>query len=434
MKSKSVKGQDLIPARWKWLNIIDYILPIYIICTIPMFYLGLHYDIVFKGVAIMVSLVFVLKYGVPRYQGAKLFLVFFFLVFFSFIQYIYNGVPIVCYISDVSNYVGAMLFFFIGIRDDRLGRSFYEKLLYATAIVFVLGLICYILTPAWYINRYLDFYNNTESISYSGAYSENDMLTKLRFSAFFGISYPVSHFSVFAAAIAIFDIGYSKGRKKVLSIVLLIIAVISSVACMHRASMAGIAICLIMFVYFNHITHQDSINRAILLLGLLVIIGIIIYLPSMNDRMTDLFNMLTARVDDNMNLGKALDERKNTRELMTIMRFYLFGHGLGSGGPGVREYGLPGIADMQYIKMFFENGIIGAVLFIMVIAGALGRGIRNIKYYLTEVSIILFILVAMLGSNSLSIYYLIVFPFWYAVGRLYNTNYLNKVKNKEWIY
>lgn len=431
--SELLRNIQQVPKRWKYLNFVDYILPFYILCTIPMFYMGWHIDFVFKGFTILITLLFFLKFGPGHTKGSNLFMLFIFLVLFSFIQYLYNDVPIECYFSDAPNYVAAMLFFFIGVRDDRPGRSFYNKFLFAATIVFVLGLICYVLTPSWYLSRYVEIANSNANISYND-FNEETILTYLRFSAFFGESYSISHYSVYAAAISVFYVGYNSGRKRIISIVLLVIAVVSSIACMHRASIVGSVICIMMFMLFNHKTYQRSTNILIFVLGVLAIIAVLLFVPSMNDRMTGITDMLTSRVDDNMNLGKALDERKNTQELMGSMRFFMFGHGVGSGSPYARQYGFPGIADMQYVKMFFENGMVGAILFLLIIANALIIGFRNMKYYLTEVSIILFVLVAMLGSNSLSIYYFIVFPFWYAVGRIYNNNYLNSLKNKEWIY
>lgn len=430
MNNRFIVHHEATPSQWKYMNIIDYIFPIYVFCSVPLFYLGIQCDFLFKGVAIFITLMYVLKYGFKNNDATKTFNIFISLVAFSFIQYLYNNRPIICYINDASNYLSAMLFFYIGITDDRPGRTFYQKMMFAIAVVFFFGLYFYVTTPPWYVSRSLDVINGMSSVQYD----ENSMMDTLRFSAFFGDSYAVSHLSVFCSAIALFGIAYYQGKYKIFAIACLIIGLISSIASMHRASILGSLIAMSVYIFFNYRTHRYNANKIVFLLSIMAALSFVVFMPDSSERVGDIVGMVTERVDGNMNLNNALNERKFTKDVMSSMQFFIFGHGLGSGGGSVRAYGFPGITDMQYVKMFFENGTVGAILFIGIVVRALRRGIRNIKYYLTEIIIILFILVAMLGSNSLSIYYFIVYPFWYAVGRVNNDNYLRKLKEKEWIF
>ena len=424
IQSKKVQG------RQKWLIFIDWLLPFYIVCTVPLFYLGLRYEFLFKAGTILVTLFYILRFGIGKSKAAKTFTVFCLLVALSFIQYTYNERPFICYINDASNYLAAMLYFYVGITDDRPGRTFYNKMMFSIAIVFILGLFCYVTTPPWYIDRNVEIMSQETGVEYG----ENSMLEALRFGAFFGDSYSVSHLSVFCSAVALFAIAYTQGRDRIIAIVCLIVGLVSSITSMHRASILGSVIAIVMYVYFNLKTDRHKANTIVILLSIFVVLALFMFLPSTTERVGDIAGMVTERVDDNMDLNKALQERKFTKELMSGMKFFVFGHGLGSGGGSVRAFGFPGITDMQYIKMFYENGFVGAVLFILIILRTIMRGVKYIRYYLTEIIIVLFILAAMMGSNSLSIYYFIVFPFWYAVGRINNSNYLQKVKrNEEWI-
>ncbi len=415
--------------RQKYLNFIDFLLPVYIILSMPLFYLGLHYEFLFKGFAILVTLFFLFRVGIPKDSNTQIFTIFLLLVTFSFIQYLYNNRPIACYITDASNYIAAMMFYYVGVSDDRPNRSFYKWLMYSTITVFSIGLICYILTPSWYVARSLEIVNASSELQYG----EESMLEQLRFGAFWGDSYSVSHLSVFCIAIALFDMAYEEDRKKIIAIICLVIGLASSVASMHRASILGSILALSLFAFFNYKTHRHKTNIYFFLICVLSITVLLLFTNSLNERFESILGMLTERVDDNMSLNKALNERKFTKEVMSSMQFFIFGHGLGSGGGSVRAYGFPGINDMQYIKMFFENGVVGAILFISIITRTLYRGFKYIRYYLTELAIIMFILVAMLGSNSLSIYYFIVIPFWYAVGRVNNLKYFKNINNKKWI-
>lgn len=422
--------QNGTPTRWKWLSFIDWLLPAYIILSIPLFYLGLHYDFVFKGVAIIATLPYMIRFGVSNTRNVKWVTVFLLLVLFSFLQYIYNDRPIALYISDASNYIAAMLFFYIGASDTRPGRPFYKKMLLAITGVFALGLFCYVTMPSWYLSRTVEVINASTSVQYN----ETNVFEQMRFGAFWGDSYSVSHLSVFCVAIAIFSVAYWGGKKRWIALACLVVGLASSIASMHRASMAGSGVAMALYVYFNFRTHRHKANWIVFASFMVVLVGFIALMPSFGERVEQIFELIFNRVDDNMDLDTALKERKYTDQVMESMRFFVFGHGLGAGGVGARAYGFPGISDMQYVKMFYENGLVGAFLFIGIIMRALRRGIKYIRYYLTEVAIILFILIAMLGSNSLSIYYFIVFPFWYAIGRIFNNQYLQKLKTKEWIY
>lgn len=429
MNTNKWKKEVDIQSRWKWLNFIDWLLPAYVVCSLPTFYLGQHLDFVFKGLAIVATLFYIVRFRMPKSPTTRLFTAFVLLVVFSFFQYLYNDRAIELYISDASNYIAAMLFFYVGATDDRPGRPFYTKLVYAIAIIFALGLMCYVTMPGWFLSRTVEAINAGNSVQYN----ETNVFEQMRFGAFWGDSYSVSHLSVFCVAIATFDIGYSEDKKKIIALVCLAIGLLSSIASMHRASMAGSGLALAAYFYFNHVTGRKKDNVYLIMAGVALIIGFFAIMPNLTDRVEDIIALVTNRVDDNMSLDTALKERKYTDQVMASMRFFFFGHGLGAGGVGARAYGYPGISDMQYIKMFYENGIVGAFLFIAIIIQVLRRGIKYIRYYLTEVAIIVFILVAMLGSNSLSIYYLIVYPFWYAIGRISNNDYFQKVKTKIWI-
>lgn len=427
MLNSSVVAFNASSAKWKWLNIIDFLLPLYLIYTVPALYLGLHYDYLVKGFSILVTLLYLFKNGFYRSKDSKIFTLFFLLVSLSFIQYLYNNRPFLCYLTDASNYLAAMIFFYVGASDDRPGKPLYRKFMFYVTIVFAAGLICFVLMPPWYLSRIQEIINLESGFNYG----EETILERMRFSAFFGDSYNVSHFSVFCCAIALFEISVTKGKYKYISLACLIIGLLSSIASLHRASILGCVIAFTMYFYLNHRMHKYGTNVYVLTIIITAFLLFLIVAPYFNERVTDIFGMVTNRVDDNMNLNRALNERKFTKELLASMNYYIFGHGLGSGGVGVRQYGFPGVSDMQYVKMFYENGIVGAFLFILIIVRALRRGIKYIEYYVTEVIIILFILLAMLGSNSLAIGFFLIIPFWYAIGRISNTNYLKQQMNNK---
>ena len=170
--SASLSISNGASAKWKWLNFIDWLLPAYIVCSVPLLYFGWKYDFLFKGVAIFTSLIYVLRFGALKNRAFNIFTLFVLVVTFSFVQYLYNGRPIVCYFAEVSNYVAAMLFFYVGATDDRPGMTFYHRFLFVMTIVFVIGLYYYLTTPGWYLSRNLEYINATSAAQYN----ESNML------------------------------------------------------------------------------------------------------------------------------------------------------------------------------------------------------------------------------------------------------------------
>ena len=59
------------------------------------------------------------------------------------------------------------------------------------------------------------------------------------------------------------------------------------------------------------------------------------------------------------------------------------------------------------------------------------RGVKYLKYYIVELSVVSFVGLAMTGSNSLSLAYLYILPFWYMMGRIWNVDYFEYAKKNK---
>ena len=141
--------------------------------------------------------------------------------------------------------------------------------------------------------------------------------------------------------------------------------------------------------------------------------------------------MLTLRTED-MTFSSAYNERQGlSNKLMAQWSYPIFGHGIGSGGPTSRFLGYGGVTDAAYTKLLFENGIMGIILFVILILSSIFRGLKNFKYYIVELSIICFVAIAMTGSNTLSLAYLYILPFWYMLGKIWNKPYLKYLRENN---
>ena len=152
------------------------------------------------------------------------------------------------------------------------------------------------------------------------------------------------------------------------------------------------------------------------------------------DRIDTIQQLLSGRLEA-MSFSEAVSERNYQ---MDLLRHYwynpILGMGAGSGEAGARAAGLPGVTDCSYIALLFDVGIIGGFLFLAIMLKSIFRGLHFLKYYLVELGIMFFVLVAMIGSNTIHMGFMFVLPFWYAVGRIWNKDYLKyAIKNKIYV-
>lgn len=103
---------------------------------------------------------------------------------------------------------------------------------------------------------------------------------------------------------------------------------------------------------------------------------------------------------------------------------------MGAGGSSAGMFGLPHVNDANYYKLLYESGLVGSTWFFIIIIMTLIRAFINIKYLIIELVIICYVLSAMVGSNSLTLAYMYILPFWFAMGRVWNYEYLKQLKNE----
>lgn len=399
---------------------IDWIIPaVFIVSIIECFFGIWRLATIVKFIAIAATLIMFIKGYIRKSKPS--FTIFFLLSLMSSLAYFYNGRPLVCLSSDIMNTLPAMLFFLVGYNDKRKSRSFYDLLMYIGSAVLFLGIICYVLTPGWYTNSLVEARNNSQFSSFE--YNDKLLLESLRFSSFFEDSYPVSLLSVYILSISLFNY-FRRDEKIKYSLICVFISFVSAILCMHRVSIASAILILLGFLGFESIKGKGKQIFLIILGALCVTFVSSLVSETINERLIALQDMLTNRTED-MSFSSAYNERQGlSNKLMSQWRFPIFGHGLGSGGPISRFLGYGGVTDAAYTKLLFENGIVGMTFFAILMITSVLRGLKYFKYYIVELSIACFIALAMSGSNTLSLAYLYILPFWYMLGRIWNKDYL----------
>lgn len=413
--------------KHKLYSLIDLIIPAVLLVSVLECYFGIwRLATLVKLCSIAVSLLMLCK-GYFK-QSNITYSLFFFLLLLSPTAYLYNGRPIECLSNDMMNTIPAMLFFLIGLNDQRENRNFYDYMMYIGSGVLALGIVCYVLMPGWYTNSLLEAKNASQFTSFE--YSEDALIESLRFSSFFEDSYPVSLFSVYILSISLFNYFRTDVRLKY-SALCVLVSFVAAILCMHRVSIASAVLIVLAFIGYECIKGRaGKIIRVLLSVAVITLLSSLFF-ETIRERLLSLLDMLTLRTE-NMTFSSAYSERQGqSNELMAQWSFPIFGHGIGSGGPISKFLGYGGVTDAAYTKLLFENGIMGIILFVIMILSSIFRGLKNFKYYIVELSIICFVAIAMTGSNTLSLAYLYILPFWYMLGKIWNKPYLKYLRENN---
>ncbi len=154
--------------------------------------------------------------------------------------------------------------------------------------------------------------------------------------------------------------------------------------------------------YFVREGKKSSIVVFIFLV--LAIVLITIANTKFKDRTEHITELISGRMEE-MSVPKALQGRHyQVSNMLKEWRYPFWGHGMGSGGSYARSKGFNGVTDANYFKILFETGLAGLLFFIMLMLMTLIHAIKHYRYYMTEIVIICFVLVSMLGANSLTLF------------------------------
>jgi hypothetical protein len=416
---------------------LDWIFPIYFGVYFIEFYFGLWgITVGVKFLCILLSFLFAFKIlsSTDKGMGARgVFTIFFAYYVLTGAFYAFNSVSIRCYLNEVFNSIPAMFFFYVGLGEKRSGDQFYDKFLKSCTICMLIGIALYVTTPGWYVSRRIEIADNT---SWSGTtHNEDSLLSTMRFSSYLIEGYEADMFAMVALAIALFSFFKKNYTGKTwIGLSFIIINYVAAVLTQQRVAMAAATFAVFFYMIYGSIHKREKQSRKLLLtMSSLLVVGAVLVFLYLGDRAEQLILLLTDRLD-NMNVSTALSERNYQMEIFDSWTMPITGLGAGSGGAIAGSFGLPHVNDAGYLQMLYETGIIGTLLFIIIICPTLLRGAKHMKVYLAELVIIMFVLVAMIGSNTLNMGYMTVMPFWYAVGRVWNKfHYKDALLNKDYI-
>lgn len=329
----------------------------------------------------------------------------------SIICVIVSGKPVSLYINSIAFYVMPMFVAYVGYADDK--NTFYKFFVGSCIVLFVIGIYLHFFRPAWYQTAVLDLTTGAWSYEKNIFQDDNWIIENARMQSFLLDSYAISYYSMFSLPLVLYSLYVDPSWKKVKYFFVFVIYA-SSMLCMQRVSMVCTTGTLIFYYYLRH-KHQLLLTLTILII-LFVIISLLVSQLADND----FFAMVYDRWM-HMSFSEAM-EGSRTKQINGIMNAwgnYLFGEGIGTGGGEARKMGIVGASDCNTLKMLYEQGIVGFLLFHFLALKSLIVAYNNIKFLFPEFIIIGCVLLSMIGADPLT-YSFYIIPFWYAIGRVWN--------------
>ena len=407
----------------KFYRILDWIYPAYFLVYFVEFYTGMwRLSTLLKFACILLTFFYcasIIGKAKKSCRFFQLFGLYFLYCVFSIVWYAVNGIPIDCYLNELYNSLPAMFFVFVGLADDRKDRKFYERFAYSCTLMMLLGLFFYVTTPGWFVQRSMEAY---ERSPFHGTISEDTLLSSMRFSGFFRDVYEADMYAMVALSISLFMFFRNpKSKGEIWIFLMVIINLVAAILTQQRVAMASSVFTFLFYVVYCGVKGKSRKSRIMIIGTLLLIAGMFSFVMiKAGDRLDQLSLLLGDRLE-NMSISEAYSERSNQHE--TIMEHFdmpLFGKGAGSGSTAAAYHGLPHINDGGYWQVLYEFGIVGFLTFLFIMFRTVLRAVKIMRYYLIELVIVSFVLVAMLGSNTLTIGYMLIVPFWYSIGRIWN--------------
>ena len=318
-------------------------------------------------------------------------------------EYFYFGVRYV---------VGTMVFFFVGRSSLMIGDRFFINMLTPLIIIYIFALILFLYPPSWYLMW------KTQNLN--ELVHENSVWEMLRLSGFwiypYFISYSACLFSLFFIKKIVCNgqANVSKNWSAILFSILLLVLAGQRVALFYSLLCLGIGLfCILKRSVISKRNKIYIISFIVIIIGVLPLI-LVQYVSE--DQLSFLMDRIAS---------------KNTDENIVVERFTMFSEFLDKDillfGDGVGRYshiansdGNMAITDCQYLLILYENGIIGLAMFGLIFLFAIYTALKKWHYYIYELSVIIFYLIAFLGANALGSQEMHSAIFWICIGRVFN--------------
>ena len=392
-----------------------------------LFFMGINTRLLFGFLLVGVILGFSSRKGNSGNSFAKFVLGFIFYSLASGILFLFHEVPFVSYVIEVDKYLCAMAFFFIGSDRNNTGDDYEKFFLWSCLVCFLVGFYLYFAPPPWYSRRLVAM---RALRWYKSIASEFTIVDYSRFSSFWGNSYAMSFFGVTALGFSFLevDIGSTK-RNRLLGWLGVFVCWMACILSQQRIAMACSTLTVGVHLLYTGVVERKQYALWLAAGAGAAILALVSLDPdNLGHRFSVVSEQLQQRAED-LSFGTAMSTR--TQQYENALKNWdsvWVGYGVGSASGYARSQQLMGVNDGNYVKILYEQGLIGVAWFALILLGSLIWGTRHFRYCRFETGILMFFLLAGIGSNAFCLNGLYVMPFWYALGRIWNPEELARRK------
>ena len=304
-----------------------------------------------------------------------------------------------------------MIFFFIG-KYYLFNNRFMEIGKYIILGNALLGLYLFISAPSWYISW------KSENVSFD--ITQGDLYYEMtRLSSISTYPYWVSYSSCilylyFLESAFMFRKSASKREYIILTFLLIIM-----ILCQQRAPIMFSVMSTILILFSRKQGHQTASCIQIIFILILMSFAIVTMFNYIDeDQKSFILEKLNSIIE-----GDDLVANR-TKNFMLNNEITVLGEGIGKYSHTAIGLNKKSIADQQYLRIIYETGIAGCLLYFMVFVNIILRGLKYKKECTFDLLVILFYLFSMFGANSLSMEGYHTAVFWFCCGRLFNDRYI----------
>lgn len=327
-------------------------------------------------------------------------------------SYLFNSYSFSSYYYSIIYEVSPILFFYIGQSRRYCTSVFYKGMIVCALVSGIVGYYLYFVNPGWYA-----------SYRYS-AVEDTTNWDLFRFSSFWKSPYSISYLSCCSIIYSSRCIVLNKRVWFFLGTIF--ISLVSIILSQQRVALAFSCLVLLYMFFITcgrNTTSQTRKKMWCFFIGISVFVLILYYfvLSSLDaETMSFAFDKILSMKES----GSIVADRVKIFGEWFNKPFPIFGDGSGRYSHAIADTG-HAISDCEYLKIIFEKGMIGFLIFSIICFATIIRGMNLRKVYSVELIIILFYLFAMIGADPISGTETRPWLFWYCIGRINSKNLIS---------
>ena len=341
-------------------------------------------------------------------------------------SYGWGDVSLEIYADGIVTQLMPISMYFLMRMPQFKNSTFLDDMKWPLLFSFISALFLYFINPSWY----MAFKTQGWSYEYSGIM----FYERTRLSGFWPWPYFIGYMALFYLMWEIKKLIDNKYRKDNISLIISISSIFIALLVLFFAQMRVtiayfVIYCVLVYVYSSKVNKKKS--RTFIKVLIIVIVAIFVLgLITLNYVDSDLIDYI---------LGRSINSESNiVTDRFGIFQDYLstismFGEGLGSFSHFARFFGKHYVSDCEYIRIPNEIGVFGFTLLLIILLTIFHYGVRNFRFCFFEVSVMLFLFIAMIGAAPFEHLPLHPYFYWFCMGRIVTKYYKSNISKSGFV-